>query len=230
MRPLPPGVVFDCDGTLADTEALSNKAWIGALGEHGYEPTVEDFGELVGYPFPANWAYFSARIDLGDQERFRRGLRERFVALFDEELELHDDAVGTLRELAAHGVPIGVASSSTRASVHRVLDRAGIRELVRVVVGVDDVEEHKPAPEPYLRATAALELDPRRCSAVEDTPVGVRSARAAGLFTVAVVRAHGDPERLAGAHRVVDEVTVDALLAEPPRDAPPIERRGVAGR
>ncbi len=230
MRPLPPGVVFDCDGTLADTEALSDKAWIGALGEHGYEPTEEDFGELVGYPFPANWAYFTARVDLGDQERFRRGLRERFVALFDAELELHDDAVGTLRELAEHGVPIGVASSSTRASVHRVLDRAGIRELVRVVVGVDDVEEHKPAPEPYLRAAAALELDPRRCSAVEDTPVGVRSARAAGLFTVAVVRAHGDPDRLADAHRVVDEVTVDALLGEHRRSAPSSGRRGAAGR
>jgi HAD superfamily hydrolase (TIGR01509 family) len=221
MRRLPPGVVFDCDGTLADTEALSDKAWIGALAEHGYEPTDADFQELVGYPFPENWAYFSRRVDLGDQERFRLGLRDRFVALFEAELELHEDAVDTLRELAAHGVPIGVASSSTRSSVNRVLDRAGVRELVRVVVGVDDVEEHKPAPEPYLRAAAGLELEPWRCSAVEDTPVGVRSARAAGLFTVAVVRAHGDPDRLAGAHRVVDVVTLDALLADDELHASP---------
>ena len=218
MRCLPPGVVFDCDGTLADTEALSDKAWIGALAEHGYVPTAEEFRELVGYPFPENWAYFSARVDLGDQERFRVGLRDRFISLFDTELELYDDAVGTLETLASHGVPVGVASSSTRSSVHRVLDRAGIREMVRVVIGVDDVDEHKPSPEPYLRAAAALEVDPRRCSAIEDTPVGVRSARAAGLFTVAVVRAHGDPGRLALAHRVVDEVTVEALLADPDRE------------
>lgn len=219
MRRLPPGVVFDCDGTLADTEALSDEAWTGALGEHGYVPTREEFRELVGYPFPETWAYFSARVDLGDQERFRVGLRDRFISLFDTDLELYDDAVGTLETLASHGVPVGVASSSTRSSVHRVLDRAGIRELVRVVIGVDDVDEHKPSPEPYLRAAAALEVDPRRCSAIEDTPVGVRSARAAGLFTVAVVRAHGDPGRLALAHRVVDEVTVEALLADPDRGA-----------
>jgi HAD superfamily hydrolase (TIGR01509 family) len=217
MRRLPPGVVFDCDGTLADTEALSDKAWIGALAEHGYVPSEADFRELVGYPFPENWAYFSARVDLGDEERFRLGLRDRFIALFDAELELHDDAVGTLEELVRHGVPVGVASSSTRSSVHRVLERAGVRDLVWVVVGVDDVAEHKPAPEPYLRAAAALGVDPRRCSAVEDTPVGVRSAVAAGLFTVAVVRAHGDHERLADAHLVVDEVTVEALLADPDR-------------
>lgn len=215
MRRLPPGAVFDCDGTLADTEALSDKAWTGALAERGYVPTEEEFRELAGYPFPENWAYFSARVDLGDQQRFRRDVRDRFIALFDTELELFDDAVGTLETLAGRGVPIGVASSSTRSSVHRVLERAGIRDLVRVVIGVDDVDEHKPSPEPYLRAAAALEVDPRRCSAVEDTPVGVRSARAAGLFTVAVVRAHGNRERLAHAHRVVDEVTVEALLADP---------------
>jgi HAD superfamily hydrolase (TIGR01509 family) len=214
---LPPGVVFDCDGTLADTEALSDQAWTAALAEHGYRPTEADFRELVGYPFPENWAYFSERVDLGDQERFRSGLRDRFVALFDAELELHEDAVGTLKQLAGYGVPIGVASSSTRSSVHRVLDRAGIRELVGVVIGVDDVGEHKPAPEPYLRAAAALSLDPRHCSAVEDTPVGVRSAKAAGMFTVAVVRAHGDRRHLAGADRVVDEVTIDAVLADPAR-------------
>ncbi len=215
MIPLPPGVVFDCDGTLADTEALSDRAWTASLAEHGYVPTEADFRELVGYPFPENWAYFVDRVDLGDRERFRLGLRERYVALFETDLELHDDAVGTLKELAGFGVPIGVASSSTRSSVHRVLDRAGVRDLVRVVVGADDVVDHKPSPEPYLRAAEALALDPRRCSAVEDTPVGVRSARAAGMFTVAVVRAHGDAMRLAEADRIVDEVTVAALLADP---------------
>lgn len=216
MRRLPPGVVFDCDGTLADTESLSEKAWVASLAEHGYVPTEADFRELVGYPFPENWDYFSARADLGDQERFRVGLRDRYVALFAAELTLHDDAVGTLRELAELGVPIGVASSSSRASVQGVLERAGVHELVRVVIGVDDVVEHKPAPEPYLRAAAALALDPRVCTAVEDTPAGVRSSRAAGMFTVAVLRSHGDRRSLAAADRIVEEVTLAALLAPSP--------------
>lgn len=215
MRLLPVGVVFDCDGTLADTESLSARAWQASLAEHGYVATDEDFRAVVGHPFPQNWAYFSERADLGDQQRFRIGLRDRFIALFESELALHDDAVRTLRELAAHGVPIGVASSSSRASVGRVLDRAGIRQLVRVIVGLEDVQAPKPAPEPYVRAAAGIGLDPRACTAVEDTAVGVRSARAAGMFTVAVVRSHNDAHTLREADRVVDEITFDALVAEP---------------
>jgi HAD superfamily hydrolase (TIGR01509 family) len=207
----PPAVVFDCDGTLADTESLSDQAWRESLTAHGYEPTEADFRAVIGHPFPQNWAYFSARIDLGDQATFRARLRGRFLELFDRDLELHDDAVDTLRELAAAGVPIAVASSSSHEHVLRVLDRGDLTDLVGAVVGADDVSRHKPDPTPYVVAARQLGVEAARCSAVEDTVVGVASAVAAGMFTVAVVRSHGDPEALAAAHRVVDEVTVESL-------------------
>lgn len=209
---LPDAVVFDCDGTLADTESISDRAWTDVLGTYGYEPTGADFRAVVGHPFGQNWAYFSQRVELGDQVRFRTALRTRFGELFDHELALHDDAVGTLRVLADAGVPIAVASSSTHAHVDRVLGRGELVDAVAVVIGADDVDEHKPLPGPYLAAAAALGVAARRCVAVEDTGVGVASATAAGMFTVAVLRAHQSPEDLAGAHRVVDAVTVAALV------------------
>lgn len=212
MKHLPRGVVFDCDGTLADTESLADRAWRASLADRGYEPTDDDFRAVIGHPFPQNWEYFSERVDLGDHDRFRDGLRERFAALFDTDLELHGDAITTLRELADRGVPIGVASSSDHASVVRVLERAGVVDLVGAVVGLEDVAVHKPEPEPYLRAAEQLGVDPRQCSAVEDTPVGVRSARAAGMFTVAVVRSHGSAQGLTHAHRVVEEITLASLV------------------
>jgi HAD superfamily hydrolase (TIGR01509 family) len=208
----PPAVVFDCDGTLADTESLSDQAWRESLAAHGYEPTDADFQAVIGHPFPQNWAYFSARIDLGDQATFRSRLRGRFRELFERDLELHDDAVDTLRQLAAAGVPIAVASSSSHEHVLRVLDRGDLTGLVGAVVGADDVPLHKPDPTPYVLAARQLGIEAARCSAVEDTAVGVASAVAAGMFTVAVVRSHAHPEALAEAHRVVDEVTVESLL------------------
>jgi HAD superfamily hydrolase (TIGR01509 family) len=208
---LPEAVVFDCDGTLADTESISDRAWTATLGTYGYHPTGADFQAVVGHPFRQNWTYFSERVDLGDQERFRTALRTRFGELFDRELALHDDALGTLRALADAGVPIAVASSSTHAHVDRVLERGGIVDAVAAVIGADDVDEHKPLPGPYLAAAAALGVAPERCVAVEDTGVGVASATAAGMFTVAVLRVHQSPEDLAGAHRVVEAVTVAAL-------------------
>jgi HAD superfamily hydrolase (TIGR01509 family) len=214
---LPPAVVFDCDGTLADTESLSDRAWTELLADHGYTPSEADFQALVGHPFAHNWHHFTGRVDLGDQERFRTRLRARFGELFDTELELHRDAVDTVRELADAGVAIAVASSSTHAHVDRVLARGELTDAVRAVVGADDVTEHKPLPAPYLAAAAALAVAPERCVAVEDTGVGVASAVAAGMYTVAVLRAHQSAEDLQAAHRIVPRVTIASVV--PPRSA-----------
>ena len=212
-RSLPEAVVFDCDGTIADTESISDRAWTSTLAEFGYTPTPEDFKAVIGHPFPQNWAYFSTRAELGDRDAFRAELRASFLDLFDRELACYPDAVATIRELGRAGVPMAVASSSSRGHVQRVLERAEVVEHIAAIVGADDVERHKPHPDPYLDAAAALGVAPARCSAVEDTPVGVTAAVEAGMFTVAVVRAHGNADDLSAAHRVVDDVSVEALLA-----------------
>lgn len=224
QQPLPEAVVFDCDGTIADTESISDRAWSSTLAEYGYTPTLDDFKAVIGHPFPQNWAYFSARVDLGDRDRFRASLRARFLDLFDRELTCYTDAVTTIRALAGAGVPIAVASSSSRAHVERVLERAAVADHVAAIVGADDVERHKPHPDPYLDAAAALGVPPSDCSAVEDTPVGVSAAVAAGMFTVAVVRLHGNADDLALAHRVVEHLSIPALL--PPDDAAATEPGG----
>lgn len=211
---LPHGVVFDCDGTLADTESLSDRAWTRVLRARGYDPSPSDFAAVIGYPFAQNWAYYTARADLGDREGFQADLRRIYRELFEHELELHDDAVGVALELAAAGVPIAVASSSSRRGVFAVLEAAGLVEAVSVVVGADDVARHKPDPLPYVTAASGLGLAPERCTAVEDTPVGLRSAQAAGLFTVAVVRAHGSHETLADADRVVTTLELADLVPD----------------
>lgn len=210
--------MFDCDGTLADTEPLSDRAWELALAERGYQVTDEDLRAVIGHPYAQNVAYYSRRVDLGDPDEFRRGLRARFERLLASELRLHDDAVDALRRLVAAGVPVAVASSSTNAHVRHVLELGGAGGLVNVVVGADDVSRHKPDAEPYLRAAELLGAPPATCSAVEDTAVGVASAKGAGMFTVAVVRPGAEPAALESADRVVDRLTVADLL--PPGTAP----------
>lgn len=211
VRDGPAGVVFDCDGTIADTESLSRRAWTEILTAHGYAPTPDDAAAVIGHPFPRNWQYFASRADLGEQATFRARLRERFLELFDRDLQIYPDAVATMRALHELRIPIAVASSSEHRHVDRVLERAGLSDVVRAVVGADDVERHKPHPEPYRAAASSLGVRPDECAAVEDTSVGVASALAAGMFTVAVVRAHGSEDALSGAHRVVRELTLDAV-------------------
>lgn len=217
---LPHAVVFDCDGTLADTEPLSDRAWEVTLREHGYDPTPEDFQAVIGHPFAQNFSYYSERVELGDPVTFRRRLRERFQHLVATELRLHDDAVAALRTLVAAEVPVAVASSSSHAHVREILELGGAGGLVEVVVGADDVERHKPDAEPYARAARELGVDPARCSAAEDTGVGVASARAAGMYTVAVLRDGTPRATLSAAHLVVERLTVDSLVPPEERERP----------
>ena len=207
----PAGVVFDCDGTLADTESLSDRAWDLTLGEYGYRPTLEDFRTVIGRTFQQNWAYYTRRVDLGDQEVFYDRLRSHFLTLFDRELVLYDDAVSTLRSCVAEGIPVAVASSSRRGHVLRVLERGDLTGLVTAIVGADDVSQHKPHPEPYLAAAAAIDVPAGSCTAVEDTSIGLDAALGAGMFTVAVRRPHAAALDLSRAHRVVDELTFEAV-------------------
>lgn len=212
----PAGVVFDCDGTLADTEASAAEAWRQVLARRGIEATPADHAALLGRAWPYGFEHFSARADLGDPVQFRAELRERAVAIHDARLRLFPDAVATLLALRGRGIPIAVASSSSRAHVLRCLDREQLRGEVAAIVAADDVADHKPHPAPYLAACAALGVPAERCTTIEDTPIGVASARAAGTFTVAVARGAVDPTELAAADRVVHHLDVAALI--PPED------------
>jgi HAD superfamily hydrolase (TIGR01509 family) len=204
-------VAFDCDGTIADTESLSEIAWSEVLRSRGVEWTSADFHALVGRPFAVNWAHFSARGDLGDEATFRGELRARFRALFDEGLDVHDDAVEVMAAAAHGGFGIAVVSSSTRDHIERVLDRAGVTALVDHIVASGDTDAHKPEPDPYLAACRLLGTAPARTVGIEDTPTGVRSSRSAGLWTVAVRRAHAVPELADHADVVVDRLTAADL-------------------
>ena len=212
MSRLPDAVAFDCDGTIADTESLSEIAWSEVLRSRGLSWTAEDFRALVGRPFAANWAHFSDRGDLGDELDFRRELRTRFRQLFDDRLEVHDDVVEAMHALGQRHVPMAVVSSSTHDHIERVLARAGVTGLVAHIVASGDTESHKPDPSPYLAACTALGVVPQRTVGVEDTPTGARSARAAGLHTVAVRRAHAVEELHTHAHLVVDLLRIDDLM------------------
>ena len=134
----------------------------------------------------------------------------RKAALFERRLPEIDFFPGA-RELVvdlAREVPLAIASGALRGEIEAVLAAAGLRECFGAVVGADDVAHTKPHPEPYLAALRRLAerspgLEPSRCLALEDSPPGLLSARAAGLFTLGV--AHTYPAAKLGgvAHAVV---------------------------
>jgi HAD superfamily hydrolase (TIGR01509 family) len=209
---LPAAVVFDCDGTLVDTETISDRTLRAVLARHAYEPTDDDFAAIRGRPWPHTWGRFAEQVGLDDEHAFRRDVGATFREIFDREGRLFDDAEATARALVERGVPLAVCTSSSRRHLERVLD-LGLRELIDVSVAAEDTERHKPDPAPYLAAAERLGVAPTACVAIEDSPVGLASARAAGMPTVGVARHGVDPEVLAGADLVVARVDLTAVVA-----------------
>ena len=205
-------VIFDCDGTLVDSEPLARTAWERALAPYGYALTDEDAESCIGLPYPRVHAYFAERAALPDAEPFWSEFSGELFTLIDTELLPFDDAIEAARELRSRGVPVAVASSSPRERLERTLGRAGLLDAFDVVVSGDEVEHGKPAPDMFLLAAARLGVRPGSCVVIEDSPPGVQAGRAAGMFTLAVCRVPGTEASLAAADRVVDTVSADTIL------------------
>jgi HAD superfamily hydrolase (TIGR01509 family) len=203
-------VIFDCDGTLVDSEPLARRAWEETLGERGYTVSDEDFAAVVGLSYARVHDFFAERVALPDREVFWTEFSGALFQLIDGELRPFEDAVATVADLRAESVPVAVASSSPRERLDRTLRRAGFE--FDVTVAGDEVEHGKPKPDLFLAAAERLGVDAETCVVVEDTPPGVAAGLAAGAVVVGVARAAGDRAGLCEAQAVVDELSAAVVL------------------
>jgi HAD superfamily hydrolase (TIGR01509 family) len=208
MRP----IVFDCDGVLVDSEELAWRAWRGMLARYDIVLTAEDIALLTGRTDRDAHAHFSTLGGLPDHARFWDELSEVTYRLFDSHLLAFEDAADTLDALQMRGATMAVASSSPRDRLDRSLAATGLREYFEFVVGGDEVEVGKPAPDLFLAAATGLGVEPETCWAVEDAPAGIAAARAAGMTVIAVERGQFGLEDLRAADLVVPRLTPAPFL------------------
>ncbi len=188
MRPLR-GIIFDFDGTILDTETPEYEAWQTICAEHGVTLPIEIWATGVGIGVAENpfdpYAYLSEHADHAIDAD---AVRERRRILFAELLSRQHPRSGILSLLAdatERGLQIGLASSSGHEWVDNHLARLDLLSFFPVRLCADDVTHTKPHPELYLRCLSVLGLTPNEAFALEDSPNGIRAAKAAGLFCVA---------------------------------------------
>jgi HAD superfamily hydrolase (TIGR01509 family) len=202
-------VIWDCDGVLVDSEPLADEIWGRVLAQRGYALTAEDAAACRGMSDVAFHAYLSDRADLLPYDAHMAAIDALRVPIYEERLEAFPDAARAVRELVAHGIPMGVASSSRREAVDHKLALTGLGRFITAVVGGDEVATGKPAPDVYLAAADRLGIAPASCIAVEDAELGAEAAHAAGMRVV-MVRRDGS---LSADHATVTEVTADLILS-----------------
>jgi HAD superfamily hydrolase (TIGR01509 family) len=185
LEPVIRGVVFDLDGTLADTEPLQWAATRHALLEFGVDVGVEEYRRnWIAVAGGAEYACRTYALPVSPEELRERKSR-RYRELIAAGVPARPGARAALERL--RGVyALALATNSTRAETDVVLARTGLGGRFDAVVAREDYARRKPAPDAYLAAARGLGLAPAACVVVEDTSRGVASAVAAGCVAVAV--------------------------------------------
>jgi len=179
------GLIFDCDGTLADTMPAHYKAWTAVTRRHGLHFSEQRFYELGGVP--------SHRIAalLAEEQRVAvdadKLAREKETAFLEHLAAVREvPAVVTIARREHGRVPLAVASGGFRPVITRVLAQLGILEMFQAIVTAEDTARHKPEPDVFLEAARQLGVEPRWCAVYEDTDIGLEAARRAGMHAIDV--------------------------------------------
>jgi len=184
-------VIFDCDGVLVDSEAISNEVLASALSDAGLPTTARE--ALVEYRGLLLLADVVSRAEL----RLGSPLPSDFVAAFERDrareferrLRPVPGAAAAVTAIRDRGVPVCVASQSRREKTELTLRLTGLRDLFapRAIFSAYDVPRGKPHPDLFRHAAATMGAPPAACVVVEDTTLGVVAARAAGMRAVGYV-------------------------------------------
>ena len=206
----PGAVILDNDGLTLDSESVWTRAEVTLFAQRGREFTHAHKLELVGSAGPVAAAKLERMLGTpaGTGAATLRELGDLVVEELQRGCEPMPGALDLIAALRGAGIPFALCSNSPRRIVDAALQGSGLAGTFAVTIAGDEVEHGKPSPDPYLAAAAALSVDPAACTALEDSPTGAASARAAGMRVLGVPSVPG--VSLAG---VVDAEF--ASLAEP---------------
>lgn len=179
-------VLFDMDGTLLDSEKIWDVALDDLATWLGGELSARARQRMVGSSLARSVTILHADLGIeADPESSGAYLTERAAELFRTDLVWKPGAAELLRSVRAAGVPAALVTSTHRYLTEIALETIG-RTFFDVTVCGDEVRLPKPHPDPYLRAAELLAVDPAGCVAIEDSPIGVAAAEAAGCAVMAV--------------------------------------------
>jgi beta-phosphoglucomutase len=180
--------IFDMDGTLTDSEPLHFLAAKMVLQEFDIEISESDFHKTVGMADDEIWRFLIKNYRLkADIDDLLRRKDRHYLEIIERGLVRTAGLLKFLDVLKADDIRMAVVSSANRLSVDATLKQLEIYDYFDITISADDVTEKKPSPEPYLLCLKNLGLGAEDCIVFEDSPAGVKSAKAAGMRCVALL-------------------------------------------
>lgn len=181
-------VIFDLDGTLVDSEPNYFEAGRQLLAEHGVPGfTWADHERYVGISTLETVTLWKREYGLrATVDELLAAKNARYLELARTATRVYPEMRAFVELLATEGVPMAVASGSSREAITAILAGTGLDARLRTVVSADEVAHGKPAPDVFLEAAARLGTAPADCLVVEDAAPGAAAAQAAGMRCIAI--------------------------------------------
>ena len=185
IDPRAKGLIFDLDGTIADTMPIHYIAWKNAAAKQGIDLSVELFLQLAGIPlYPTVEKLneiFSKNID-------SREMGDAKEQEFEENI-FRVKPIGPVVDLIKkyHGIlPMAVGTGGSAKIARKTLEVVGVGMDIDILVSFEDVQNYKPHPETFLRCAELMGVEPRFSQVFEDGVLGIQAAKAAGMMVVDV--------------------------------------------
>jgi beta-phosphoglucomutase family hydrolase len=194
--PAPRALIFDLDGTLADTMPAHYIAWSSSLARHGLELSEDRFYELGGWPTKKIIVLLAEERGMAlDVDAFAELKEAEFLRTIAEVGPVLPVVEVVLRERGR--TPMAVATSAVREVADKILGQISGSDWFDVIVTAEDVPRHKPEPDVFLEAARRLGIPPAECCVYEDSDPGIEAARRAGMTWIDV-RKLFTPRRITG--------------------------------
>ena len=210
---MPHHIIFDCDGTLVDSEPLSMRADVALLARFGITMSEQEaHSRFVGKTFEAMICEMTREYGVvfpaGLNTEKNRMMEEMYQTDLHAVPGLHD----TLWQLRENGHTLSVGSNSPRSRVDLALRLTGITSYFDHVATFEDVTEGKPAPDIFLLCATRAGIAPADCLVIEDSTTGIAAAVTAGIPALGFVGTHPHPAehakilRAAGATSIISDI------------------------
>lgn len=202
------------NGVLVDDEHLQEEAFRKTLSQLDILLTPEDYTHyFIGKTdYKGFEDYFRVLNRVHDIDPLITEKGRAYQKLTSNGIEGYPGVKEFIEAAAGHGLFLAIVTSSMKSEAISVLAGLGLTRYFKSIVAADDVKNGKPDPEGYLKGAASLLVDPSECIVIEDAPSGLKAAKSAGMFSVAVLTTH-EADKLSDANIVTKELSA-ALIDE----------------
>ncbi len=181
------GLIFDLDGTIVDSMPIHYIAWRDTAARYGIDLTVELFESLAGVPIYQTVEKYNEIFNMNINPQEMGDAKEKMYEEKLHEAKMVDPVFDVIKKY--HGqIPMSIGTGGGHYIAQKTVELMGLDKYIDILVTADDVKQHKPHPETFLRCAELMEVAPEDCLVFEDGKPGMKAAVDGGMMLIDVTQ------------------------------------------